>query len=111
MSGLKERADRLATESMHESTLLVGIPRVHRFAHEHRDAELSDEFVVEKLRVGEQLGEHEQVGSALSCHVEEILSHVNGRRVAVVQAHAVKQFSCLPCVLAHVVPQSLRVFR
>ena len=107
---MKERANRLAAESMHESNLHVGVQRVHRLAHEHRDAELSDEFVVEKLRVGEQLGEHEQVGSALTCHVEEMLSHVNGRRVAVVQAHAVKQLGCLPCVLAHVVPQSLRVF-
>lgn len=111
MSGLKEGADWLAAESMHESTLLVGIPRVHGFAHEHRDAELSDEFVVEILRVGEQLGEHEQVGSALTCHVEEMLGHVNGRRVTIVQAHAVKQLSGLPRVLAHVVPESLRVFR
>ncbi len=78
---------------------------VVELADEAGQAELSCHLCIDYLRVGEELGDDEQIGSLAPGFVEKVLGDVNGGTVGVVEAESIEYAGHASHILGHVLPQ------
>lgn len=104
-----ERADGCTAVAVHQTALLVRVPRGLRLPDQRRDAQPIHEDVIGLIRVREQLRNDVQLGIHLARGVQHILGHVQRRRVAIVQPNAVKDARRLLHIVADEVPQERTV--
>lgn len=100
-----DAAERWREGQNAQARLLLGVKAVHHLADERVDAEVLDEQQVHLLAAGEELGDDVEVGVALAAGVDHGDADLEGRRVAVVEAEAVKHAGEQLAVARHVLPQ------